>query len=234
MFSLLLYRFNRKITNFLCVPIRVFVFHQVSSQFDERGMWDCDWTEIEQFKKNILTLCKDYTFISLECAYNIIQKDNFRMRKYAVLTADDGWSSVLSIIPWLWEHNIPITLFLNPFYLDGNHKQEREAEKLLTEEDIRKIILDYSNVSIASHGWTHRKCTEMSDLEFVDSVERAQKYLLEFHSVVPFYAFTYGYFKNNQLDILQRYNLIPVLVDGQRNHKKSAVIHRECIDGITL
>lgn len=43
-------------------PIRVFVFHQVSEQFDEKSMWACDWTEINQFKKKIIELQKEYKF----------------------------------------------------------------------------------------------------------------------------------------------------------------------------
>ena len=40
--------------------IRVFVFHQVSEQFDEQSMWACDWTEINQFKKHIRLLQNEY------------------------------------------------------------------------------------------------------------------------------------------------------------------------------
>ena len=47
---------RRKWTKIRLQPIRVFCFHQVSEQFDASTMWECDWTQIEQFKRNILRL----------------------------------------------------------------------------------------------------------------------------------------------------------------------------------
>lgn len=125
-------KITRKLLKLRFQPIRVFVFHQVSASFDPSTMWSCDWTEIEQFKRNILKLKSEYTFVSLPEAYEKLKKDKFRVRKYAVLTADDGWASVINVVPWLAEQKISVTLFLNPQYLDGIHHQERETEKLLT------------------------------------------------------------------------------------------------------
>lgn len=230
----MLHRVIQTMTNAFCPPIRVFVFHQVSDEFDEMGMWKCDWTNTEQFKANIKKLRSEYIFISLEDAYTHLRIDNFRFKKYAVLTADDGWSSLLNIIPWLSEQDIPITLFLNPYYLDGYHKQERSAEKLLTKEDVLRITNNYPNVSIAIHGWTHKKCTEMAENEFIDGVVRSMEVLKDFPNFIPFYAFTYGFYQVNQLEILHKYRLIPVLVDGVRNCKRTRLVHRECIDGIAL
>jgi len=230
----ILHRVMRTLTNVVFVPIRVFVFHQVSDEFDEMGMWKCDWTNTEQFKANVQKLHSEYTFISLEDAYTHLRTDNFCFKKYAVLTADDGWSSLFNIIPWLSEQDIPITLFLNPYYLDGYHKQERSTEKLFTTKDIWRITDNYPNVSIAIHGWTHKKCTEMTENEFIDGVVRSIDVLKDFPNFIPFYAFTYGFYQVNQLKILQKHHLVPVLVDSMRNCKRTRVVHRECIDGIAL
>lgn len=226
--------FNRlklKWKHVLFSPIRVFVFHQVSEQFDEQSMWACDWTEINQFKEHIRLLQNEYTFISLHEAYFRLQNDWSCKNKFAVLTADDGWRSILNVLPWLCEQQIPITLFLNPRYLDGIHKQERETEKLLSLNDISNILDSYPNVSIASHGWNHKSCKEMSDEEFEEDVIRSNDALSSFKRFIPFYAFTFGKYNDSQLDILQKHQLIPVLVDGMKNHKGTKVIHRECIDG---
>ena len=65
----------KKRCTLLFSPIRVFVFHQVSEQFDEKSMWTCDWTKMNQFKEHIKLLQKEYTFISLHEAYFPSQND---------------------------------------------------------------------------------------------------------------------------------------------------------------
>ena len=96
-------------------PIRVFCFHQVSDEYAPLTMWEEDWTQTELFKRNIQNLKeRGYTFISLPEAYFKLKNDSFRREKYAVLTADDGFKSMLNILPWLIEQRIPVTLFVNP------------------------------------------------------------------------------------------------------------------------
>jgi len=208
-------------------PIRVLCFHQVSDVFDPESMWKCDWMSTEDFKTKISDLQSEYAFISLQDAYDKLKHDLFRKKKYAVLTADDGWSSIMNVIPWLAEKNIPITLFINPLYLDGIHKQERETEKLLTKEDLQEILQKYPNVSIASHGWNHVDTLKISSEEFEDSMRKSEDTLSSFNRKVPFYAFTYGHYKPEFIKILNRANLIPILINGKKNYKFEGVIDRE-------
>lgn len=212
-------------------PVRVFCFHQVSDVFEPDTMWECDWTQTEVFKKKILALKKKYTFIPLTEAYRHIVNDSFRLKHYAALTVDDGWASVKNIIPWLAEKQIPVTLFLNPSYLDGKHYQSRQTEKLLTQEEVVFLVNEYKPyITIASHGWTHGSCMEMTESEFVDNVQKAENVLNELSGKVPFYAFTYGHFRSSQFKWLCAQSLIPVLVEGTKNYHATC-IYRECIDG---
>ena len=216
-------------------PIRVFCFHQVSESFDASTMWECDWTQINQFKHNILRLKEQYEFISLPEATQKLKHDFFRCKKYAVLTADDGWASLKNIIPWLVENKVPITLFVNPAYLDGKHYQERESEKLLTEQELKEWSAVYKQyISIASHGLNHAKISELSIEQFEQGVLDSEKELAYISGKIPYYAFTYGVFTMDSVKILRRYNLYPVLVDGGRNYKYDGYIHRECIDELNI
>lgn len=209
-------------------PIRVFCFHQVSDTFDASTMWPCDWTQTDVFKQKVKELQRQYTFISLPQAQEYLRNDWIRCRKYAVLTADDGWTSVLNIIPWLAEQHIPLTLFLNPQYLDGTHFQERETEKLLTKQDVERLVEDYEPyISIASHGWTHKDCCKMEQDEFVKSVQDSEKYLMAMKGKIPFYAYTFGRHTNRHNIFLLQQGLIPVLVDGMKNYNDISCIHRE-------
>lgn len=212
-------------------PVRVFCFHQVSDVFEPDSMWECDWTQTEVFKNRVLALKEKYTFISLEEAYCHISNDKFRVKNYASLTADDGWASLKNILPWLAEQKIPVTLFLNPLYLDGKHFQERATEKLLTREDVFSLVSEYKPfLTIASHGWSHKDCTEMSDGEFESNVSMAETALQGMEGKIPFYAFTFGRYKSSQVGLLKSQSLVPVCMDGTMNYSDASSVHRELLD----
>ena len=101
-------------------PIRVFCFQHVSTVRDPSVCQEEDWTQLDQFKQNIEKLCTQYSFISLSEACKTLHNDWFRSHKYAVLTTDDGLTSVLNVIPWLEEKRVPLTLFVNTRYMDGD------------------------------------------------------------------------------------------------------------------
>lgn len=216
-------------------PIRVLVFHQVSDVFEPETMWECDWTQTEIFKKNILALKKKYKFIPLTEVQHRLAHDKWRLRDYASLTADDGWASLKNILPWLVEQKIPVTLFLNPSCLDGKHWNSREADKLLTKEEVVRIVEQGTPyITIASHGWTHQDCTEMTLEEFVESIDKAEKGLEGLPAKIPFYAFASGLNTREQADYLRDRKLVPVFVDGIVNETDQTSIHRHCIDGIHI
>lgn len=216
-------------------PIRVFVFHQVSDEFEPDTMWECDWTQTDLFKQNILALMKDYSFISLDEVRDHLTKDKLRLRNYAALTTDDGWASLHGILPWLIEKKIPVTLFLNPSCLDGQHWNSRETDKLLTKEEVERLVQDGSPlITVASHGWTHRNCKTMTMKEFVESVVRSEEVLQGMPGKTSFYAFASGRHTSDQDAFLRGKGLVPVFVDGRENYCDPVSIHRECIDGIVI
>lgn len=216
-------------TRFWIKPVRVFCFHQVSDVFDPDTMKESDWMQTEAFKKRILALKQQYTFISLEEAYSHIANDGCRLKRYAVLTADDGWASLKSILPWLDEQQVPVTLFLNPFYMDGVHYREIETERYLLESDIRNICDLYSGVSVGMHGWEHVAVSKQSEEEFKKNVEQSIQALKECKSYVPFFAYPWG--RHNAMNdrVLKEFDVIPVLMDRMRNYNDVSVVHRELL-----
>ena len=133
-------RVKRKWRRLWLKPVRVFCFHHVSDEFEPETMKQSDWMQADAFKQRLLTLKKKNAFVSLDEAYRHIANDRYRLKRYAVLTADDGWASLRFILPWLNEQHIPVTLFLNPLYMDGIHYQSREGEKLLTKEEVEDLV----------------------------------------------------------------------------------------------
>ena len=225
-------RMMHRLSRMLLQPIPVFVFHQVSDALEPETMWECDWTQTDLFKQKISALKKRYTFISLPEVQEHLTKDRLRFRRYAALTADDGWASLANILPWLVEQKVPVTLFLNPSCLDGLHKNSRETDKLLTKEEVLRIVEEGKPfISVASHGWTHKDSTKMTLDEFEESVQKSEDVLAQIPGRVPYFAFASGRHTPKQVGYLKSKGLIPVFVDGAANEKDPTVIHRFCIDG---
>lgn len=222
---------KRKIKRLRLHPIHVFLFHQVSVSFDESTMKKTDWTEINQFKRNIEVLKKRYIFIPLSEAYERIRNDRFRFKDFAVLTSDDGWASLMNILPWLHEEGVPVTLFLNPSYLDGISFREKNTERYLTKDSIEYLARHDRSISFGSHGWNHSRVTSLSEEEFRYQVNSCITELACYHSYVPFFAYPYGIHDSICDSVLHGFGLVPVLIDNDVNISDKSVIHRELIDG---
>ena len=243
-------RISRFIKRRYLRPISVFVFHSVSDEYNPLLWWQCDWTQTEQFKRNILKLKEQYEFIFLSEAWDKLRQDRLRFRKYAVLTADDGYRSVLNVLPWLEEQKIPITIFVNTRYLDKHswsvineelaRKTKPDVDMLvevcpdlyLSKEELFK--LDSPWVAIGMHGHEHVDATIQSEEEFCENVERCKDLVSSHPRYIPYYAYTWGHHNNVTDRILREKDLIPVLVNGMKNYDNAESVNRICIDRRTM
>lgn len=209
-------------------PIRVYCLHHVCAKFDAESMYQEDWMNIEAFKIKVTNLQKiGVKFISLFEAYRHICKDRIRGKKYAVLTFDDGYSSLKEILPWLEEQNIPCTLFINGKYMDGKSYRKDPKEKYLTKNEL--FALSSPLIEIGNHGWEHKRLTEISKEEFAESLEKNSTLLSTHPNYVPFWAYAYGTHTVYANRCLHERNLIPVYIDRQKNYNDHDVIHRELL-----
>lgn len=223
-----IHRVRRKLEKLRLRPIRVFCFHQVSDTFDENTMYHEDWLQTEDFKGEVLKLTNQgYTFISLPEAYQKLKHDIFRFYKYAVLTADDGDASLLNVLPWLNEQKIPVTLFLNPMYIDGKHFRNRNTERYLSEADLKQFSDIFPLLSIGSHGWVHVDSYKQTEQEFKESIIRSDEYLKSFPNYIPFFAYPYGRCTYSAYKETIKQKVVPVLVRGNKNIKYDGYIDRE-------
>lgn len=238
-------KIRKKLLHVCFQPIRVFCFHQVSDEFNPNKSFKSDWTQIEQFKSNIINLQKQYSFITLNEAYERLKHDRFRFRNYAVLTSDDGYASLLQILPWLEKQKIPVTLFLNTQYLDGKHfmkelyvKAKGNSPEITEVEFANNLYLSESDVaglnskwvSLGMHGHEHVSCRNMSQEAFEKQFLTCWRALKKFPGFVPFYAYTFGHHTSEQDKFLIENGIVPVGIDGQNNYNEDIFIHRICID----
>ena len=103
--SKLYVKFLNRLSKLTLRPIRVYCLHHVCKQYKPNFMYKDDWVGIDDFKNKINNLReKGVIFISLTSALDLIKKDIFRLKKYAVITFDDGYKSLDEILPWLEEN----------------------------------------------------------------------------------------------------------------------------------
>ena len=225
-------------------PIRVLCFHEIGNCCAGSS----DWVPTEFLQSILMDMQKQgCTFISLSEAHRHIANDILRTRKYAVLTADDGLRCHMEILPWLEEHNIPITLCLNVTsphlkqcglpYKKWYHIKEAEMEQKYAEQlyvpDAELDKLESPLVTYALHGFNHNEAaTDLTLEELQQDIQQCVNRYGKHPRYVPFYTYKYGK-HNAQTDALVRQNhLIPVLSDGRMNYNDESVIHREIVEAI--
>mgnify|MGYP003300985538 CR=1 FL=1 len=207
-------------------PIRVFCLHHVCEQFDADAMYACDWMALDEFRLKINALrSQGYQFISLTAAYEHLKKDYIRRKKYAVLTFDDGYKSILEVLLWLEIMQIPATLFINGKYLDGKSYRENPNEQYLTYDELFAIISPL--VEIGHHGWEHTSASKMSSEELKKSIQKNAEIISAHPRYVPFWAYTWGINTKTSNTILVKNKLVPILINGEINYKFDGFINRE-------
>lgn len=219
---------RRKFMKLRLQPIRVFCLHHVCKNYDTETMYPCDWMEISVFQSKINNLRKQgYKFITLSAAYKHLQNDWIRTKKYAVLTFDDGYKSLLEVLPWLEEQQIPATLFINGKYLDGVSYRDNPKEQYLTYDELFNLTSPL--IEIGHHGWEHTAVTEITEAELAKFLEKNIEVLSKHPRYTPFWAYTWGR-HNKQNDAFLRSNgIIPVLIEGNKNYKWVCSIDREML-----
>lgn len=225
-------------------PIRVFCIHHVTDDFDADSMWPCDWIQTDVFKESITELQKQYTFISLLEAQEHLHKDWFRRKKYAVMTADDGFASMKQVVPWLVERRIPITLFINPVVWDGKTiGQNLQSLPIAKKKNGAKglyLLLDDLNglqsplVTFGYHGYEHIDESKETYDVFVGNFEKCRTLMSQLDNVIPFYAHTNGLATKGNDMFLESINITPVFVNGVVNYNQESYIDRELLTSKTI
>lgn len=224
----LVHKIYRKWIKLRLQPIRIFCLHHVCNQFNAECMYPCDWIGLSFFQSKINDLRKQgYEFISLSEAYEHLQKDWIRTKKYAVLTFDDGYKSLFEVLPWLEEQRLPATLFINAKYLDGKSYRENPKEQYLTYNELFNLISPL--LEIGHHGWEHTYIPDMTTEEIEQSIKQNNEILTSHPNYIPFWAYTCGRYNAISNSLLEKYGIIPVKVGGGKNYSWNGSLDRELL-----
>lgn len=226
----------KKITKLRLQPIHIYDLHHVCKKFDDECMNLCDWMPIDEFQNKVLTMRQSgIEFISLSDAYHHICNDWFRRKKYAVITFDDGYASLKEILPWLQEHNIPVTLFINPDYAAGKAYRKTPKEKYLTIEELSELahtpytVQHTPMVEIGMHGLQHIDVSQMNEQKFINYAKSSITETSKLNGYIPFWAYTWGRHSVISDKILADLQIPIVLVDGMINYSNRLCLHRELL-----
>ena len=221
-------KIQRKWMKLRLQPIRVFCLHHVCEQFDAATMYPCDWMALDEFKKKINELRNQgYQFISITDAYEHLRKDWLRCEKYAVLTFDDGYKSLLEVLPWLEEQHIPATLFISGTYLDGKSYRDTPKEQYLTYGEL--FALTSPLIEIGHHGWEHTSTFQMKEKDFIHSVTLNIDVVSKRPRYIPFWGYTWGHHTATSDTYLRQIGIVPVVITGSKNYKYDGYIDRELV-----
>lgn len=229
--------------------IRIFVFHHVSDVMNPLICEKEDWTQTDQFKHNISVLQKRYQFISLSEACDKLQHDKFRIRKYAVLTTDDGLASVIDILPWLEDKKIPLTLFVNTRYMKRDILKPIHAARLkkevpdadtfaiaqkmyLSEEQIFALISPL--VEIGMHGYEHINAQRVSESTFEEDFQKGYEPLCSHPRFIKAFAYPWGKHTFESAKFMSKFGVVALAVRGEKNYIWGRCLFRECIDNMKL
>lgn len=229
-FSAIVSKISRRLERLWWSPVEVMVFHAVSDEFDERRNKRVDWSQTEEFKSHIRSLKERYTFVSLEEADRRLRQWRSRRERLAVLTCDDGYASVLGVLPFLEEERVPVTLFINPKYLDGVSRRKGYAEEpqYMTREELWALTSEW--VTVGMHGYEHDDASQQSESEFEESVEKCMAVLQSHPRYIPYFAYTWGRYTDATQRLLWKKDIVPLGVEGESNYHYCGIIDRRPMD----
>jgi peptidoglycan/xylan/chitin deacetylase (PgdA/CDA1 family) len=148
-------KFTNRIIKLLYQPIIVLTFHQVSKQMDDRYEIKEDWNSIENFKHSIEYIGQKYSWISLTDVSKKLQSRCFRFRKYAAISFDDAYLSILNVYTYLIQNKIPFTIFVNSKYLDGvSYSPEnlvRYINSLPNTANMKDLVERYQTANVTNY-----------------------------------------------------------------------------------
>ena len=188
----------------------VLMFHDISASGDGFSVTEDRFCEIIQTLIN-----NGYSFGSLDQLCD----GNLNSPKTCYITFDDGYQSVMTILPILKKHEIPFCVYMTT--------SKMGKKGYLTPDDVMKLSNEVL-CTIGNHTDSHNKARNMSRAAFVDDVMKANN-LLESIILKPVkhFAFPYG-----SIVAVSPFNIIQLI--RLKKFRSIATTFQDCLRDVRL
>ncbi len=159
----------------------------------------------DDFKQQIGFLQKnDYKIISL-VEFLDRKEQGLSLKKYIAITCDDGYVGLGEIVEFLYTKNIPITIFW-PSGVEGDMLRLSNGveHKILSHQGMHEILEKFQNVTLGSHGVTHRELTKISGEDMENELRQSLEDIKNFPRNISMVAYPRGKYNEKVLDTAKR------------------------------
>lgn len=191
----------------LFVPVkdcrcRVLLYHSIDKpcQNDKLGLR----ISVQNFKSQIEYLIKNnYTILEMDELADRLSHNKVESKMIAI-TFDDGYKDILTnVFLILNELKIKFTIFVSPFFLDGNVDNAGYWSRWdhLDWKDI--YCLKEKGVNIGCHSGNHKDLTLLTEMELYDEIGSSKEILEKrLGCVIKSFSYPYGKFNQKVKDVV--------------------------------
>jgi len=177
--------------------VTVLCYHSIASD---------DWyfsNSQQNFAKHIEILSETHDFISLDDLANYVQGKKKITKPSIVITFDDGYKNVLSLVPLLKQYSITPTMFVLAVPERANRKEMDNNLPLMNWTEIK--ILQENGWTIGSHTQTHPNLITLSQKEQQIEIITSKKIIEDRLGIsCNHFAFPRGKYNEISLEIIKK------------------------------
>jgi peptidoglycan/xylan/chitin deacetylase (PgdA/CDA1 family) len=155
-------------------------------------------TLIDQFKAQIDYLdAEDFNLVALKDVVEALNNEQTLPDKSVAITFDGGYASIMSVMPYILKHDIPVTIFLALGAID------QDSPQFLSEKDIKKLAKqDHIDFQLSSYGFKRMPLEKEGILSQINLAKSAYRKL--FDKEPEYFAYPYGEYNSLAAQTLEQ------------------------------
>ncbi len=198
--------------NFFRIPhkgILILLYHRIG-EVSTHTTLDKFSVSKKQFEKQMVMLKKmGYKSISPKEIDNIIQNKLYTKNRFVLVTFDDGYKDNIDAAKILHKHSMSGLFFIITSLIGKQYN----GVDMLSEKDLKNMVS--LGMHLGSHSKNHIKLSEINKTEAENDIKESIQYLNKFESIGDF-AYPYGNFNQNIIEILKNLKIRRAYIIGQR------------------
>lgn len=159
----------------------------------------------DDFKQQIQFLQdNNYHIVSLS-EFLDRKEQGLSLKKYITITCDDGYVGVAEMAQFLQQKGLPATIFW-PCGVAGDMLRLSNGveHKILSNEGMKNLLNQFPNITIGSHGVTHRELTKISSDDMEVELRESFAEIKNFAQSIPAVAYPRGKYNQKILEVTEK------------------------------